>query len=279
MRENSNDTLVARGYMSRVTCAGDSGQAWQLRTPYEQHRTFWRLFADQDTRDFLFREEIPVRRTAGAPRRFLVVSARHPKPAAGLTVETRDYAPQLENADRLRFSVRLSVTSAQPVERPTGSGLPLKGRGKVVDPVADALAGIEDATARRAMRRRWLLGDTDEEASKREAPLLVRCWLVPKLLRHGLAVAPSATRIVSYEPAMHQGRKSKDSITFSVAEFSGMASVVDAKLAAHVAFGGIGRGKSLGYGLLLFSRKGVAEALPRSAANEGDEEEGAPARP
>ena len=277
MSEKSQNANIEFGFMSRVTCAAHLGQAWQLRTPYEQHRTLWRLFADHDGRDFLFHEEIPRRRSAGLPRRFLVVSARRPSASGGLTVETRDYAPQLAEGDQLRFSLRLSVTSARPVERPATTGAPLRGRGKTVDPVADALATVERAVERHTLRRQWLLGDSTGLPSLHEAPLLVTQWLAPKLLRHGLSVDTEATRVVSYEPAMHQGRKSKDTITFSAADFSGVVGVADAKLAARAAFTGIGRGKSLGYGLLLFSRRDTSGVMPRSEMD--DDEEEAPTRP
>ena len=247
MNENSHNANIEFGFMSRVICDAHLGRAWQLRTPYEQHRTLWRLFADHDGRDFLFREEIPRRRSAGLPRRFLVVSARRPGASAGMTVNTRDYAPQLAEGDQLRFSLRLSVTSARALERPATTDAPLLGRGKTVDPVADALATVESAVERRTLRRQWLLGDSTGHTAPHKAPLLVTRWLAPKLVRHGLSVDAEATRVVSYEPAMHQGRKTKDTITFSVAEFSGVVGVADAKLAAHAAFTGIGRGKASVY--------------------------------
>ena len=265
--------------MSRVTCASQLGQAWQLRTPYEQHRTLWRLFADQDGRDFLFREQIPKRRAAGSPRQFIVVSTRRPRAAPGFTIETRDYAPRLAAGDVLCFSARLSVTAARPVERPSAPGAPLVGRGKSVDPIAEALATVSGAEDRRALRRRWLIGEMANRTSARNAPLLVSHWLAPKLLRHGFEVVPAATHVATYEPAMHQGRKSKDSITFSVAEFNGVVNVVDATPATVAAFSGVGRGKSLGYGLLLFSRREPMDANSRGEIQTDDgEEEEVPAR-
>lgn len=273
MTERETSITPARGFLSRVTCSSRLGQAWQLATPYEQHRTLWRLFSEHDGRDFLFREQQTKGRWAGAPRRFIIVSSRPPHGTPGFEVETREYAPQLANGDVLAFTARLSVTASQPVQRPTSPSEPLHGRGKTVDPIAEALASASSLEDRRSVRKNWLIGGDVGRGQANKAPLLVSNWLAPRLFRHGLEVVPTATRIATYEPAMHQGHKAKDSITFSVAEFHGVVRVVESELALAAAFAGVGRGKSMGYGLLLFSRRASTADIPHVGSDAEDEEE------
>ena len=79
---------------------------------YGMHQLLWELFAEDGTRNFLFREEIAreqldVRSGARGEPVYYVVSASRPRiDHALLYVDEKTYQPQLQVGDRLHFDLR-----------------------------------------------------------------------------------------------------------------------------------------------------------------------------
>ena len=272
MNELKQRPAVTHGFMSKVTIPITLQNATYFRSPYEQHRSLWRMFGEESDANFLFRE-VGSMGHQHKTRTFLVVSARRPIHVEGFNITSRQYAPRLRIGDSLEFSIRISVTSSK-AAAPAGDQNRM--RGLKVDPIIAALHGHTSAEDRQRIRRMWLFPYSLEGSHEEVAPLLVSNWLVPRFTRHGVKVNTDKTVVNSYEPAGLMGFKNKGEhqIRFSVAEVSGEIMVVDPEALANALFQGIGRGKGLGCGMLLVrrSRAGQAFAIGRVNQEESEEE-------
>jgi CRISPR system Cascade subunit CasE len=83
----------------------------------------WDLFTEEKERNFLYREEIAREQfgsaagVRGEPVYYLVSAARPFAENPVFDVETRDYRPQLQEGDRLRFELRVNPVVTQKIER------------------------------------------------------------------------------------------------------------------------------------------------------------------
>jgi CRISPR system Cascade subunit CasE len=263
--------LVTQGFMSKVKVSLTLQNAAHFQTPYEQHRSLWRMFGEVPDGSFLFREIDPMSRR-NKTLNFLVVSARRPMQVDGFNIDTREYAPRLQIGDRLEFSVRISVTSSITA---AASGEQKRARGLKVDPIAAALHGNLSPEDRRRIRQMWLFPRVEDESHPEGPPLLVSNWLVPRFERHGVKINPGNTVVEAYEPAGLMGVKNNgdQQIRFSVAEISGEIEVIDPDSLRAAIFQGIGRGKGLGCGMLLIRRSKVGHASANVSVSSEDPEE------
>lgn len=73
---------------------------------YVAHQLLWKLFTNEEQRNFLFREEI----TKTGDKEFYVLSQKKPLKASGFLVQTKEFQPNLAVYQRLAFSLRINPT-------------------------------------------------------------------------------------------------------------------------------------------------------------------------
>ena len=203
--------------------------------PYEDHQWLWKFFpAEAGTvRDHLFR-----RLDAEATLRFYVLSRRAPVSlGSAWSVRSREYAPQVQAGDRLRFDLR-----ANPVVTHDRDG-----KRKRHDVVMQA-------------KKKWLeergLAKWEQWEGDEKPPLyqLVRescsTWLSARAQRLGFAVDGESLAVDGY--AQHRGKRGQ--IRISTVDFSGQLTVTDPVALKLALFDGIGHAKAFGCGLLLVRR-------------------------
>lgn len=219
-------------YFSRLTLRDDADPHKLVGlNGYREHQALWDLFAhDPDaSRDFLFR------RDEQHPRpRYYLLSAREPNDRNNLWhVETKDYQPQLQEGQRLAFSLR-----ANPVITRTDS----QGRSKRNDLVMDI-----------KKRTDW------EKANPTDRPALAELiqqageqWLSSRQEKIGVhidsLVADGYRRHQSYK------RSQKNPIRYSTLDLQGRLTVMDSEKLLPALLHGIGPAKAFGCGLLLVRR-------------------------
>jgi CRISPR system Cascade subunit CasE len=270
MSELNSRVAEMQGFMSKVTIPLNVHNAKYFHSPYEQHRSLWQMFNNETKRRFLFRE-LDASGSQLKTRTFLIASEHRPKEVEGFNIATREYMPRIHTGDCLEFSIRVAVTSSVNIPLLDGE---TRARGQKVDPIAAAMHSKVSPAERQHIKRMWLFESENQSTGEKLSPLLISSWLAPRFEKHGVAINMDSAFISSYQPAGMQGTKNngEQRIRFSVAEISGEIKVVEPALVVNAIFQGIGRGKSLGCGMLLIRR---STDRHRYAANHrhDDEEE------
>ena len=206
----------------------------QTGDAYREHALVWQLFpGDGEVRDFLFRADIDGQ---GAPV-YYVVSRREPTLHDALVVETRPYDPQLQVGELVRFDLRVNPTITESKTRKRHDILmhaKYQARAEGLSP--DKIAERVETSS-----RQWLA----------ERSLGIRILLDPNNLPDGLADSLVVSR---YQQHRVRARKHEKPLMFSSVNYSGMAEVIDPDALRKTLFGGVGRSKAFGCGLLLVRR-------------------------
>ena len=196
------------------------------------HRIVWLLFQDilDATRDFLWRDE--------GDSKYLILSRRPPSNSLGLfELETKPFAPELSNGDRLCFSLRANptTTTKRAGSKPTANG---RLRGKRVDVVMDALFNRPGAD-RPAVR--------DQLAAEATAT-----WLGAQGQRAGFEpMAP--VEVESYTHIDIERRRGR-SAGISILDLKGIIKITDPAAFLDKLSRGFGSAKAFGNGLMLIRR-------------------------
>ncbi|MBI5510179.1 MAG: type I-E CRISPR-associated protein Cas6/Cse3/CasE [Deltaproteobacteria bacterium] len=243
-------------FLSRIELRADAAarpEFWrQVATPEGAHQALWRLFsrAPEQTRDFLFRQDVGGSRGPGRVS-FFVLSKSPPRDdGAGLwhLEDPKPFAPRLCAGDRLRFSLRASPT----VKRGTGAdGTPGKRCDVVMDARKQHGAGepFDVVLALQREGERWLARQAAKagfDLARGPTEVVGEDGLVEEVER-------AALRVDGYrQHRLH--RKGEAPIRFSTVDFEGVLVVRDPALfLAKVALG-FGPQKAFGCGLMLLQR-------------------------
>lgn len=207
---------------------------WQsVRDIYDVHGTVWRFFSDgaAKNRDFLYRLEIQGRSPV-----FYAVSSSAPVAASDLwVVEQKEYAPILEEGQRLAFSLRAN---------PIRSKRDAAGRQHRHDVVMDAKTAL-------------VQGGSSPEDLPPLAELVQSAgaaWLSSRAETHGFSVEEDEIRADGYQQHRFTKWNRKGSGSLSSIDFTGVLTVVDPERFEQALYGGIGPAKGFGCGLLLVRR-------------------------
>lgn len=224
------------------------------------HRILWMLFQDRaenDVRDFLWREE--------KPGQYLVLSQRPPEDGNHLfDIDTKNFAPNLHPGDRLAFNLRANPVITKKTDEARKKGkFDKKGRsrGQRCDIVMDSL---HDLPQRLKDDRR---GES-ERAKARDArtEVVARSWIDAQGARHGfkLVLNPGEDKpyldASNYETIQIPRRKDGQLVRraqfakFGVIDFAGMIEVTDPGLFLAQLGKGFGKAKAFGCGLMLIKR-------------------------
>lgn len=213
---------MASGFMTRAEVRAGAIGSLLLQAAQDDggHSLVWSLFQHKERGDrcFLYREE--------APGRFLVVSETPPSDDTGVwTLRTKPYEPELAVGDQLSFALRVNpaVTYRQ------------DGRTRRADVVMKA--------------RHPLASGDDRQAVDRE--VVVREWLSPRLGNHGASLDHCA--LMAYTVRKNRARTGQRH-QVAVADLEGTLTVTKPEAFTPLLFGGIGKARAYGCGLILVRR-------------------------
>ncbi|EPG8312521.1 type I-E CRISPR-associated protein Cas6/Cse3/CasE [Klebsiella aerogenes] len=213
---------------------------WDSARPYASHQWLWQLFPEQETRQFLFREE-----PHGS---FFMLSAIPPLTQHSLfLIETKPFNPQLINGLELDFQLR-----ANPV---------ITRNGKRSDVMMNAKYQAKENDV--AKERWWEL---QQQAAQ--------TWLEKQGQQHGFRLLePEPDDFAQWAGAEYSEMQAhcgcvqvyqqhrfvrndqEKPIAFSSVDFSGTLCITDASLFEQALFSGLGKSKALGCGMLMVKRK------------------------
>lgn len=205
-----------------------------LQDTYREHQALWQLFAtDPDaSRDFLYRQVIEQGRI-----KYYLLSERMPVDRSGMwLVDTpKVYDPKLVTGQRLFFTLRANpvVTVA------TAEGKKL--RHDVV------------------MNTKKQIGfDALSPADRPPLQQLVQdsCvpWLRARAESNGFSIEPNLVTVDGYQQHTSFTKRQKYPVRYSTVDFQGILTVTDPERFRTALFGGIGKAKAFGCGLMLVRR-------------------------
>lgn len=198
---------------------------------YRHHQFIWQLFKGVDVRDFIYRRE-----DAGNWPRYYTVSAREPSDSDGLwTIETKPYAPKIDEGVKLAFSLRVNPV----VTRKNDSG-----KGVRHDVVMDRKRQLGFKT----------LPKTERPALQevmRDAGLT---WLGQRAHRYGFSFEEGLVTVDGYEQHKSVKPNGDRPINFSTLDLGGVLTVTNARAFEQALFSGIGPSKGMGCGMLMVRR-------------------------
>ena len=198
---------------------------------YHHHQFVWQLFKGVEERDFLYRRE-----DAGNWPRYYTVSAREPVDSDGLwSIESKPYAPKIDEELRLVFSIRVNPV----VTRKNESGKRMRH-----DVVMD--------------RKRQLGFKSLPPAERPALQEIIRdaglAWFGQRAAKHGFSFEEGLVTVDSYEQHKSTKRNGNKPISFSTLDFGGMLTVTDKQAFEEALFSGIGPSKGMGCGMLMVRR-------------------------
>ena len=213
---------------------------WDSARPYASHQWLWQLFPEQETRQFLFREE-----PHGG---FFMLSAIPPLTQHSLfLIETKPFNPQLINGLELDFQLR-----ANPV---------ITRNGKRSDVMMNAKYQAKENDV--AQERWWEL---QQQAAQ--------TWLEKQGQQHGFRLLEPEPDdfaqwtgaeysemqahcgcVQAYQQHRFVRNDQEKPIAFSSVDFSATLCITDASLFEQALFSGLGKSKALGCGMLMVKRK------------------------
>lgn len=261
---------------------------------YNMHRLLWDLFSDEKQRNFLYSEEIAREQLGiqagvrGEPIYYVVSSTRPFSEKPFFQVETKEYQPKLQKGDRLSFELR-----ANPVITKNGkkhdvvmdaqkafltslcaelnlqsrlSSAPQKKEYKKVLLTHGGLALEERLTTflkddfrySEGLRQSMQLHNKIEWSIKAIVDDALEKWMIKQGERHGFSLAKDDNNQYKLQNSAYRWHSIKADkgikSGFSSVDFLGDLETTDVEKFTKVLFGGIGRAKAFGCGLMLVRR-------------------------
>ncbi len=192
------------------------------------HRLIWTAFSNgaPGARDYLWRSE--------GKGRFMVLSHRPPGPAPLFDPpETKTFAPELKEGDRLRFLLRVNATKDRPAKFSSGGD-------RRVDVVMNALHGLPKEA--RAAERMHVAA-----ASGRD-------WLEAQGQRNGFELIELDVDDYSVQVLPEYTGARRGQPHFGILDMTGLITVTDPPAFLDKVSKGFGRAKAFGCGLMLIRR-------------------------
>jgi len=221
-------------YLSKVRINANHATARYLielgaNNVYPAHQAIWQLFPNQDTRTFLFREEL----TSSGFSEFYVLSKAGPIEHDAFTVQTKDFNPELKVQQRLSFRLRVNPTIC--ITNSAG----LSRRHDVLMHAKKSHLGRTSASpeelemSMHAAAHQWVSNE------KR-----LQQWGV------SLDVLPEIERYTQHRSIKKSGTR----VQFSSVDFQGILTVNDPVAFMAQYERGFGRAKAMGCGLMLIRK-------------------------
>ncbi len=261
---------------------------------YNIHRLLWDLFSNEKQRNFLYREEIAREQLGiqagvrGEPIYYVVSSTKPSSENPFFQVEAREYQPKLQNGDGLRFELR-----ANPVITRNGkkhdvvmdaqrtfltslceelnlqsrlSFAPKKQEFKKVllthggDALDERLTTLlkDDFRYAERLRKSMQLHNKIEWSIKAIVDDALEKWMIRQGQNHGFSLSKDDNNQCKLQNSAYRWHSIKADkgikSGFSSVDFTGNLEVTDVDKFTKALFGGIGRAKAFGCGLMLVRR-------------------------
>ncbi len=213
----SKVTLAPSGNVSRLLISLDRNDS------YAAHQLLWRLFSEQEKREFLFRQELAPN---GLPIFWLVSHVAPTQELPELLVQTKPFQPQLKQGQRLAFRLKANATVYNNTHKKRHDVMMQAKRIAIANNEKPEL--IQQFMTQAACQ--WIC---DEK----------------RLIQWGISldVVPD---IQSYQ--QHQStKKSGQKIQFSSIDYQGVLTIQQPEIFLSQYTKGFGRAKSMGCGLMM----------------------------
>lgn len=232
-------------YLSRIQLRFNNLQPemlkkWDSARSYASHQWLWQLFPEQESRQFLFREE-----TNGG---FFMLSVAPPLSQHSLfLVETKPFNPYLTNGLTLDFQLR-----ANPVITRNGKRSDVMMNAKY-QAKANGVAQEQWWERQQQAAQAWLEKQGQQHGF---------CLLTPEVDDFSLWAGTDDTEaqqrcrcVQAYQQHRFVRRAQQEPIAFSSVDFGGTLRITDASLFEQALFSGLGKSKALGCGMLMVKRR------------------------
>lgn len=222
-------------YLSKVALQASTHARKELlnlqeKGVYGTHQLLWRLFSEEETRNFLYREEQGL---GGLPH-FFVLSIKPPEVLPELfEIQSKVFTPELVTGQRLGFKLRVNPTISKQDE---------SGKSYRHDVMMHA--------KRTAQRENISCAQTTKHLMEQAALE----WIAneKRLAEWGIQL-DALPNIESY--IQHRSKKkSGNTIQFSSVDFQGVLTVTKPEVFLNQYQKGFGRAKGLGCGLMLIRK-------------------------
>ena len=219
-------------FLSKVTLqhtAQASGELAKLMRngAYSAHQLLWNLFRDQEKREFIFREEVGL---GGRPEFFVLSTAKPTTDNTVLSVQAKQFQPQLVSGQRLGFKLRVN---------PTLCITDSEGKSRRHDVLMHAKKQLAAGATQ---------SSTDLAIVMQQA---AHGWIADEQRLTSWGVQLDALpEMVSY--TQHKSKKrTGQQVQFSSVDFQGVLTVKQPEVFLAQYIKGFGRAKALGCGLML----------------------------
>jgi CRISPR system Cascade subunit CasE len=219
-------------YLSKIAITPSAHSAAEMARlskngAYRSHQLLWNLFAEDEKRMFLYREE---QSTGSGRPLFYVLSQSKPELNLPLfDIQSKLFAPKLGKGQRLAFKLRANATVCLTDEsgkrRRHDVVMHAKYQAKKTGKAASEMSGLMEQAA-----FNWI---SDEKR--------LSTWGVT------LDALPDIERYTQHSSQ----KKGGHTIRFSSVDFQGMLTVADPQTFSHQYRLGFGRAKAMGCGLML----------------------------
>ncbi|MCL2661500.1 MAG: type I-E CRISPR-associated protein Cas6/Cse3/CasE [Acidobacteriaceae bacterium] len=190
------------------------------------HGLIWKLFQSNGAvRGFVFRRELLHSGELKKGQGYLIVSERRPDAGSIFVVESKPYAPRISVGEILCFDLRANPV----VNRREGK------KSRRHDVLMDAKKRCDNAASRTDAMYRAALD-----------------WLLRHAKKWGLEIHEKSVLMKGYRQHSFLGRDKR--VSFSVLDYSGLATVVNPEELLRALTRGVGYERSYGCGLLLVRR-------------------------
>lgn len=221
-----------------------------MQGPYTEHKWLWQFFPSEkdQKRDFIYRRhevDVSGKHEVVKVPRFYVVSPRAPVAfGAAWRVDSREYAPRLQQGQRLSFELRAN---------PVISKKDAAGKSRRHDVVIDAKQKllIEKGFPPEAKWKAWKEEDKRPSLYEVATPACLG-WLDRRAAAAGFRVI--SAEVDAYQQVKERKTNEQGDIQLSTVDFSGELIVEDPALFQVTLFHGLGHAKAFGCGLLLIKR-------------------------
>jgi len=222
-------------FLSKISLQQSSQTARELAQfssngSYASHQLLWKLFTDEEQRNFLFREEMDQ---GGLPLFFVLSKAQPETNQTLFSVQSKTFHPQLAAGQRLAYKLRVNPTICIKGD---------SGKGKRHDVLMHAKYQARKNGSQNAQEMQSIM---DQAA---------QTWISDehRLQKWGMQLdaLPEIERYTQHRSL----KKSANQLQFSSVDYQGVLTVKDGDKFLNQLSQGFGRSKAFGCGLMLIRR-------------------------
>lgn len=206
---------------------------------YNDHQLLWRLFGDDDQRQFIYRREqgndqqdARLGQSNALPV-FYMVSKDAPQSVNGLLAQSKAYDPKITAGSQFAFDLRVNPTVAK------------RDPNKKHSAKHDVLL-----LANREAKQ----GELSPQQKAANIKQVADNWLLSRCEQYGFSIDPQAFLHDRHEVHRFVKAKSKHSVNISSLDYHGLLTVQNVELFRKTLFEGLGRARGFGCGMMMIRK-------------------------